>query len=241
MPQQTVLLPVDMGIDFRSDNELAGLALEGDRAAAATLQSRLDSNSQDLEDTFTQAAYVGSLQLLQWIKFQRPDAGWNKHTTNCMTSAGRLESLQWLCLQQPPCPIDPITCCFMAARQGHLAMLERLCQHYPASLQSENCQGHLVCGGHVEALNLLSRLVTCVRSEAMCAAAASSGSLDSLQWLRSQEIPYSWTAATCKSAAYKGHLHILDGCEASSRLAHGMQTLLKLLLLEAIWMFSNGC
>jgi len=51
-------------------------------------------------------------------------------------------------------------------------------------------------------------------NEAACAAAASGGHLQMLQWLRAQSPPCPWNSHTCWEAAQRGHLHVLQWVRA---------------------------
>ena len=76
-----------------------------------------------------------------------------------------------------------------------------------------------------------------------CDAAASSGQLEALQWLREDGCP--WNENTCAMAAYGGHLEVLqwiraNGCPWDERTCYCAAT--EIVNLEVLqWAHANGC
>jgi hypothetical protein len=65
-------------------------------------------------------------------------------------------------------------------------------------------------GGHTHILQLLAcQDPPCAFDETTCKAAASTGQLETLRWLRSlQPEPCPWSASTCEAAAAGGHIEV---------------------------------
>ena len=70
-------------------------------------------------------AELGSLEVLQWLRAQRPPCPWSYTTCFQAAYGGHLTVLQWLRAQDPPCPWSEGTCRAAAAR-GHLTVLQWL-------------------------------------------------------------------------------------------------------------------
>ena len=112
----------------------------------------------------TAAAASSDVKTLQWLRAQHPPCSWDSRSCRAAARAGKLEILIWLRAQKPPCPWTSTTfeaateqpdveilewlhengCplqlptpmpCIIAARCGHLAVLQWLCEH-----------GHLLTG-----------------------------------------------------------------------------------------------
>eukprot|EP00882_Tetradesmus_deserticola_P005181 GHRQ01005457.1.p1 GENE.GHRQ01005457.1~~GHRQ01005457.1.p1 ORF type:complete len:258 (+),score=35.48 GHRQ01005457.1:82-774(+) len=71
-------------------------------------------------------------------------------------------------------------------------------------------------GGHTHVLALLAALKPrCAFDETTCKAAAATGQLQTLRWLRSlQPEPCPWNASICEAAAAGGHIEVLQWCRA---------------------------
>ena len=90
-------------------------------------------------DVCANAAKLGHLEILQWVRAQNPPCHWNATTCIFAVKYGHLEILQWLRSQNPPCPWNKDVCDY-AAQSGHLEILQWLrSQNPPCPWDKNKC------------------------------------------------------------------------------------------------------
>ena len=174
------------------------------------------------------AAYVGDLELLKWLrehgypwggdldgsatcyhaareghlhvlKWARANgAPWNERTCTGAAAGGHLEMLQWA--RANGCPWDEWTC-YCAADGGHLEVLQ-WARANSAPWDENTCDG-AAAGGHLEVLQW-ARANGAPWNENTCRDAAEGGHLEVLQWARAIGAP--WDPMLCKARA-RNHMH----------------------------------
>jgi hypothetical protein len=162
------------------------------------------------DHTLIHASRGGKLDIL---KFLRDQGGriveYKGNEQICIAAAenGQLEVLQWLRSQVPPFSWGAKTCA-TAAREGHIEVLQWLrAQDPPCPWDEWTCilaasYGH----GNVVEWAIENG---CKRSIDVCNAAARSGNLDMLKFLRTKHMCM-FAHSIVNNAARSGHLHVLE-------------------------------
>lgn len=177
----------------------------------------MEGKVEIIQDIFSRAGEA----LLSWL---RDDV----RLCDCCSEAGKLNALKYL--RENGCSWSEKTCTY-ASKNGHLDILEYACDN-GCEFNWNSC---LVTAAGSGRLNVLQWINEYCRNGDSCpllpsssvspsalmkmwgseitAAAASSGNLKTLQFLRSQGCE--WDADTCASAAENGHLEILKYLRAN--------------------------
>lgn len=189
----------------------------------------------------------GNLELIQWLHKNAPGF-WKCEVAEIVTANGDLEMLKWVAWEGYDWCFT--TCVNIAAQYGHLHVLKwvnkccwknhntRLIFRYimpkespptasrihfriwfchtanTHSMDWKTCEA-AATSGHLEVLKWI-RQNRCTWDYSTCAGAASNGHLEVLKWARRNGCD--WNSFTCSSAASGGHLEVLqwarqNGCE----------------------------
>lgn len=173
--------------------------------------------------TFANAASNGNIEMLRYLRQQECDTSYA-----CISAAskGHLEILKWLrcCTEESRnyelCSWDD-NMFSVAAYNGHLEILQWASQNEPPLFWSNEILLNAIAGGHLHILlwahnqrNDTSKVVFAWADRRLCNAAARSGKLEILQWLRLKDptiekVPCIWDKWVCYDAATSGNLNIL--------------------------------
>ena len=158
------------------------------------------------------AARGGHLDLLKWMRSQKPPCPWDKWTCAAAAKGGHLEVLKWARSQDPPCPWDEFAC-EGAAKSGNLELIKWLRGQDPPCPWDEASAEWAAFGGHIEVLKWLrAQDPPCPWDEQTAAAAASGGQLSILKFLLQEGLPLHEGSAHEASAS--GHLETLKWLRA---------------------------
>jgi len=187
------------------------------RHAVQHAWSRPGLLAADTQQTTALASAVagsGDLELLRWLRSQKPPCPWDAQACAAAAGGGHLGVVQWLRAQDPPCPWDERSCA-EAARGGHLGILQWLrAQEPPCPWDQWSCAAAAI-GGHLGVLQWLrAQDPRCPWDPISCFEAARGGHLGVVQWLRAQERPCPWGERSCAAAARGGHLGVLQWLRA---------------------------
>ena len=169
------------------------------------------------------AAEAGHLEVLQW----HFDKG-SMHPGDAMQCAfaaagsGNWDMLHWLMQRFSEGGLF-VSVCWRQISLEHIfrlpeqqALLKLKCLDAFADLEDvvqsfySNPSRFAAKVGYISSLQWLQdRWPACTRAFAATSAAATSGRLDVMQWLRHQETPWRWNDRTCYDAASSGHLEVL--------------------------------
>jgi hypothetical protein len=172
----------------------------------------------------TAAAKGGHLALLRWLE-TNTQCRWDRREVEAAAANGHLETVRWLITQGYHDRYDDdhrlTEVCSQAAKGGHLHVLQHV-RSVAAPIGPFPWDGRTLhdaaLGGFLEVVQWAyengCRWNSSEEAQEICAAAAYSGSLDLLQYLRSLECP--WSRTTCHAAALGGQLEVLRWADGQS-------------------------
>jgi len=170
------------------------------------------------------AAQRGHVHVLAWLlTLQRPNL-WTRDVVAGAAEHARTDVLQWLSDHAPPTCWDDDAGWCESAEHGHINVLKWM--HARRAIDGPECMAvseRAAAHGRLNVLQWVERATPHLAphhrwNHWACSAAAKSGHLDILVWLRARGC--GWSVLTCEVAALAGHLHVLkwaieQGCPHS--------------------------
>ncbi len=144
------------------------------------------------------AAKKGHLEVLRWLRSQNPPYAWDYLVWGAAAASGKVDVLEWLRRQDPPCPWDDNWVLGKAAGAGSIEIMEWLCAYLKDRFSSSLTWPRVAYiraaeNGHLHVLRWLrSRERYPDWDSGVCDAAISSGNIEPISWLRSQDPPCPW-------------------------------------------------
>lgn len=166
----------------------------------------------------------GNLDILKWLTTLENGRRYDAKTGEAAASGGHLEVLEWL--DDNNCERDQ-RACNAAASMGYLEVLKWLiAKEWPWT--DPTIYGAAAKNGHIAILSYLhstwndDHTIGCDWTVNTCYSAAESGQLETLEYLRSSECP--WSEELCSiGAASGGHIDILEWIQGKiGRLSEGL-------------------
>jgi len=163
----------------------------------------------------TAAARNGHLHVLAWaVEYGCP---WNASVCIEAAKTGHLKTLEWA--RRKGCVWNSLVC-VEAAERGHIHILEfarRDLPWAPCTCRFEFYDSHnvtcpwsnCVCGQDDPPRPCLHVHKKCAWNMHACVAAARSGNIETLVWLRTRRVPCPWNSLVLVEAARYGHVDIL--------------------------------